>query len=117
MRDGAYDKKKVYNELSKRKSKACIPPRCNAILDHCGAFGSAGRYRNEAIDAMRDDDLDGGKERTKYHKRSLVEIVMFQIKQIFGDKLKARNFESQVVETRIKVTILNRFTAMNNDFY
>ena len=41
---------------------------------------------------------------------------MFQIKQIFGDKLKTRNFETQVVETRIKVTILNRFTAMNNDF-
>ena len=36
--DGAYDKKKVYNELSKRKSKACIPPRCNARIDHCGAL-------------------------------------------------------------------------------
>ena len=111
--DGAYDKKKVYNELSKRKSKACIQPRCNARFDHCGVFGSAGRYRNEAIDAMRNDDLDGWKERTKYHKRSLVETAMFQIKQILGDKLKARNFETQIVETRIKVTILNRFIAMN----
>ena len=31
-----------------------------------------------------------------------------QINQIFYDKLKAHNFDSQVVETRIKVTILNR---------
>ena len=28
-----------------------------------------------------------------------------QINQIFYDKLKAHNFDSQVVETRIKVTI------------
>ena len=37
-----------------------------------------------------------------HRKRSLAETAMFQIKQIFGDKLKARNFRSQVVETRIK---------------
>ena len=61
--DGAYDKKKVYNELCNRKSKACIPARSNARVDHCGAFGSAGRYRNEAIIAMRNGDLDGWKER------------------------------------------------------
>ena len=115
--DGAYDKKKVYKELSGCKSKACIPPRSNARLDRCGAFGLAGRYRNEAIIAMRKGDLDGWKERTKYHRRSLAETAMFQIKQIFGDKLKARNFDSQVVETRIKVTILNRFIAINNNFY
>ena len=83
----------------------------------CGAFGLAGRYRNEAIIAMRKGDLDGWKERTNYHRRSLAETAMFQIKQIFGDKLKARNFDSQVVETRIKVTILNRFIAINNNFY
>ena len=66
---------------------------------------------------MRKGDLDGWKERTKYHRRSLAETAMFQIKQIFGDKLKARNFDSQVVETKIKVTVLNRFTAINNNFY
>ena len=115
--DGAYDKRKVYRELSNRKSKACIPPRSNARLDHCGTFGSAGRYRNEAVIAMRKGDLDGWKERTNYHKRSLAETIMFQIKQIFGDKLKARNFESQVVETRIKVSLLNRFIDMNYSFY
>ena len=115
--DGAFDKKKVYNERSKRKSKACIPPRSNARLDYCGASGSARRYRNEAVIAMRKGDLGGWKERTKYHRRSLAETAMFQIKQIFGDKLKARNFDSQVVETRIKVTILNRFIAINNNFY
>ena len=59
--DGAYDKKKVYKELSGRKSKACIPSRSNARLDHCGAFGLAGRYRNEAIIAMWKGDLDGWK--------------------------------------------------------
>ena len=41
-------------------------------------------------------------------KRLLVETAMFHTKQIFSDKLKACNFEKQVVETRIKVTILNR---------
>ena len=73
--DGAYDKKKVYKELSGRKSKACIPPRSNARLDHCGAFGLAGRYRNEAIIAMRKGDLDGWKERTKSHRRSLAKLA------------------------------------------
>ena len=50
-------------------------------------------------------------------KRLLVETAMFHTKQIFSDKLKACNFEKQVVETRIKVTILNRFIVMNNYFY
>ena len=63
---------------------------------------------------MRKSQLDQWKEKTCYHKRSLVETKMFQIKQIFGDKMKARNFDSQVVETRIKVDVLNQFVPINN---
>lgn len=60
-----------------------------------GASGSAGRYKNEAALAMRKGQRDQRKEKTRYHKRSLVETKMFQIKQIFGDKMKARIIDLQ----------------------
>ena len=91
----------VIAELSKRNGK---PASRRAVIQESIIakpllHGSAGRYRSQTVDAVRNSDLDGWKERTKYHKRSLVEAVMFQIRPVFVDKLKARRFDSQSAET------------------
>ena len=46
-----------------------------------------------------------------YHQRSLVETKMHCIK-LLGDKLSARNFDSQVNEIHARVAILNKFTEL-----
>ena len=46
-----------------------------------------------------------------YHQRSLVETKMHCIK-LLGDKLNARNFDSQVNEIHARVAILNKFTEL-----
>jgi len=46
-----------------------------------------------------------------YHRRSLVETKMHCIK-LLGDKLSARNFQSQVNEIHARVAVLNRFTEL-----
>ena len=46
-----------------------------------------------------------------YHQRSLVEAKMHCIK-LLGDKLNARNFDSQVNEIHARVAILNKFTEL-----
>ncbi|MEB5929075.1 IS5/IS1182 family transposase, partial [Acinetobacter schindleri] len=44
-------------------------------------------------------------------QRSLVETKMHCIK-LLGDKLSARNFDSQVNEMHARVAILNKFTEL-----
>ena len=45
-----------------------------------------------------------------YHRRSLVETCFYRFKQALGDKLMARNMQSQQVEIAIKSYILNKMT-------
>jgi hypothetical protein len=46
-----------------------------------------------------------------YHRQSLVETKMHCIK-LLGDKLRARNFQSQVNEIHARVAVLNKFTEL-----
>ena len=46
-----------------------------------------------------------------YQQRSLVETKMHCIK-LLGDKLRARNFDSQVNEIHARVAILNKFMEL-----
>jgi len=46
-----------------------------------------------------------------YHRRSLVETKMHCIK-LLGDKLSARNFQSQVNEIHARMAVLNKFTDL-----
>jgi hypothetical protein len=45
------------------------------------------------------------------YRRSLVETKMHCIK-LLGDKLSARNFQSQVNEIHARVAVLNKFTEL-----
>jgi hypothetical protein len=110
--DGAYDQRKIYLATSEHDIRPVIPPRKNARLDHVGAWGSNGYYRNDAILTTRLAGLSAWKEQVGYHRRSLVETAMFRIKKIFGERLKNRTPENQKVETVIKANVLNVFTAL-----
>lgn len=110
--DGAYDKRKVYKATSEHDIRPIIPPRKNARLDHVGAWGSNGRYRNDAITTIRSAGLDAWKEEVGYRQRSLVETTMFRVKKIFGDRFKNRSMENQKVETMIKMKALNMFAIL-----
>jgi len=58
----------------------------------------------------------GGRKEWKkisgYHRRSLAETQMFRFKQILGEKLVSRKFANQVVEARLKASILNRMAQL-----
>ncbi len=51
------------------------------------------------------------KKWSSYHRRSLVETKMLCIK-LFGNKLTASRFPSQVNEIHARVAVLNRFTKL-----
>ena len=46
-----------------------------------------------------------------YHRRSRVETKMHCMK-LLGQSLMARDFERQVAEIQIRITVLNRYTAI-----
>ncbi len=106
--DGAYDKKKVYNELSARKIKAIIPPRKGARIEKHGNSKGRELPRDRAIREIRKTGRRAWKKKTGYHRRSIAESTMFRLKKVFGDKLSSRLMEHQEVEVRMKCFILNK---------
>lgn len=106
--DGAYDQRKVYKTLKKRRIKAIIPPRRNAKISRRGSRST----RDTAIREIRRHGREQWKERTGYHRRSLAETAMYRMKCCFGDHLKNRLFHNQKTETRLRTKILNKFTSL-----
>ena len=47
-----------------------------------------------------------------YHRRSLVENLMYRLKTLTGNCLWARRIGSQATEVAIRVGVLNRMTAL-----
>lgn len=62
--------------------------------------------------ALKKASLKNWKIDTGYHVRRLVETAMYRFKTLFGSKLSARNFQSQVSEIIEKHSILNIFTSL-----
>jgi hypothetical protein len=108
--DGAYDKKKVYDILSKKKIKPIIPPRKGARIKKHGNCKGRAYPRDRNIRMIRKYGRRRWKEKVGYHKRSLTETTMFRYKIIIGDKLYSRSFERQKTETAIGCNILNTMT-------
>ena len=86
-----------------------IPPRKNAKpwKDTC----TSSLERNELLKTVKCLGRTIWKKWSGYHRRSLVETNMYCIK-LLGDKLSARNFQSQVNEIHARVAVLNRFTEL-----
>lgn len=109
LTDGAYDKKYCRQVISDRQAHAVIPSRKNATPWKDKKLRSL--ERNELLKTVKCLARKIWKKWSGYHRRSLVETKMHCIK-LLGDKLSARNFDSQVNKIRARIAVLNRFTAL-----
>ncbi|SDY00296.1 Transposase DDE domain-containing protein [Acinetobacter kyonggiensis] len=107
--DGAYDTKYCRQLMSDQQAHAVIPPRKNA--KHWKDKKAHSLERNELLRTVKHLGRTLWKKWSGYHRRSLVETKMHCIK-LLGDKLSARNFQSQVNEIHVRVAVLNKFTAL-----
>jgi hypothetical protein len=109
--DGAYPFKACLDAIAEIGANAFIPVRDGTTLSKDPSPGL--EIRNRII---KETWAAGGREQWKktsgYHLRSLVETYMFRFKTILGSKLSAREFENQVVEARVKTSILNKMSQL-----
>lgn len=112
--DGAYDKRKVYQALNAHSPdvKILIPPRKNARIWQHGNMKATRLKRDENLRSIRQQGRRAWKATSGYHRRSLVETLMFRLKTIFGDKLSARSLETQTTQALIRCRALNQITHL-----
>ncbi|CAH2812279.1 MAG: Transposase, IS4 family [uncultured Caballeronia sp.] len=108
--DGAYDTKRCHATIAARRTLPSIPPREGAPWPQ--NMPGAG-WRNGAIEHTI---ANGGRSEWKkcsgYHWRSPVENPMYRLKTLTGNRLWARRIGSQATEVAIRVSVLNRMTAL-----
>ena len=108
MGEAAYDYAVCYEAISERGAKAIVLPKARARL-----WGKPhSESRDENVKVMRRVGLAEWKKKADYHRRSLVETAMMRLKTIFSQKLKARTFDRQEVEARLRCAALNRMTSL-----
>lgn len=100
--DGAYDTKACYALIAKKGAKATIPPRSNA------GYWEDGHPRNQAVEALKAEQLHEWKKRENYHQRSLSETAMYRYKQLISAKLSFKHYDAQVAETLAGVKAMNK---------
>ncbi|WP_197329000.1 IS5 family transposase [Ralstonia syzygii] len=69
-------------------------------------------WRNAAIEAIAKRDRCEWKKASGYHRRSLVENLMYRLKTLTGHSLWAREVGSQATEVAIRAGVLNRMAAL-----
>ena len=112
--DGAYDTTDCRETVHDMGGRQIIPPDKNAKLQK-GIPSPALQERDRAIRRIQELGDEGRslwKQEVGYHRRSLVETLMFRYKTILGDRLTARKEQNQVTEVRIKLDVLNRMTEV-----
>lgn len=70
-------------------------------------------WRNEAIDVIARSGRREWKKSCGYHRRSLAENLMYQLKTLTANRLWAREVGSQATEVAIRVGVLNRSLALS----
>jgi hypothetical protein len=111
--DGAFDRKKVYQAIERRKIKrAAIPPRKGAKIWRHGNTKGERLIRDENLRSVRNKGKAKWKRESNYHRRSLAETGVFRFKMIFTDRLQSRKQENQFQEMIIKSACLNRMTHL-----
>ena len=111
--DGAFDRKKVYQAIERRKiRRAAIPPRKGAKIWRHGNTKDERLIRDENLRSVRKKGKAKWKRASHYHRRSLAETGVFRFKTIFSDKLQSGKQENQFQEMIIKSSCLNRITHL-----
>ena len=104
--DGAYDTRAVYAAAAAHAADLVVPPRENAVP------WAADHPRTQALAAIATHGLSAWKRARGYHHRSLAENAMYRFKQLLGDRLASRRFETQVTEVHVRVAALNVITYL-----
>jgi len=104
--DGAYDTRGAYETAAARGATLAVPPRENAVL------WEEGHPRNEVLAQIARQGRAEWKKSSGYHRRSLAENAMYRLKQLFGDSLTSRLFETQVTEVHARVAAMNVMTYL-----
>lgn len=115
--DGAYDKTCCYKTAYDRGAKPVFPPQHNARTQRRRTKDPALHARDQTITAIgrgedRVDRLRAWKEANQYHRRSLVESMMFRFKSLFGDQLRSKKRENQLADLLIRCQAMNRITQL-----
>jgi len=110
--DGGYDTRGDYDAIAGIGADALIPPRKGAKTWRHGNRKDPPHARDEILRYIRKYGRKKWKEESGYHKRSLAETAFFRIKTIFGDRLRSRDFDNQATEAFLRLSVLNRMTAL-----
>lgn len=107
--DGAYDTRRCHAAIIERDAQAIIPIRKNGSLwkGDC----PAPQVRNETLRATRHFGRAFWKRWTCYHARTQIEAKMRCLKS-FGDRISARDPYRQTIKIHIRITLMNRFSAL-----
>lgn len=104
--DGAYDTRHAYEVAAALETRLVVPPRENAVP------WEEGHPRNAVLEAVAQRGMAEWKEESGYHRRSIAENAMYRLKQLFGDRLASRLFETQVTEVHVRVAAMNVMTYL-----
>lgn len=104
--DGAYDTRAAYDAAAARGARLVVPPRENAVP------WEEGHPRNRALEDIAKHGRKEWKKTAGYHRRSLAENAMYRLKQLFGDRLASRLFETQVTEVHARIAAMNTMTYL-----
>ncbi|MCA1628715.1 MAG: IS5 family transposase [Acidobacteria bacterium] len=108
--DGGYDDRQCYDAIGERKARAVIPPQQGARIWRHGNRGGERHARDENLRYLRAHGRAKWKRDYEYHRRSLAEVAVFRLKQIFGASASARSFEGQASQLLVRCAALNRMT-------
>ena len=107
--DGAYDTKQCRQVIVDRQAHAVIPPRKNA--KPWKDKKTCSLERNEVLRTVK----RLGRTIWKNWQAIIAEVWQkprYFASNYWGDKLSARNFQSQVNEMHTRVAVLNKFTDL-----
>ncbi len=108
--DGPYDTKSCHAAIAAAGAQPSIPPREGAAP--WAETTPSAAWRNAAIEAIAKRDRCEWKKASGYHRRSLVENLMYRLKTLTGHSLWAREVGSQATEVAIRAGLLNRMAAL-----
>jgi Transposase DDE domain len=104
--DGAYDTQDCHRSAAERGARATIAPREGAV-----AWGDD-HPRDAILKDIEALGMEGWKQESGYHRRSIAENMMYRLKQLLGDRMYSREFERQVTEGHVRAAILNVMTYL-----
>lgn len=112
--DGAYDTFACYEHVTQRGAVALFPPRAGARLSldtpyhRKGVSEQAIRARDSTLEQVQRLGKAQWKKQSGYHQRSLAETTMYRLKQLLGDRIRAKKWEYQQLEVKLRCHILNK---------